>query len=97
MTTPHFNALTPAQAERLAMLAEECAEVIHVVGKILRHGYTSQDLQGNSNQSRLAEEMVDLCVVANRVVEQDLLSFNPTDEDFEVALQRKLRYTHHQD
>lgn len=37
----HFNRLTPAQAERLAMLAEECAEVVQVVGKILRHGYDS--------------------------------------------------------
>jgi hypothetical protein len=29
----HFNGLTPAQAERLAMLAEEAAEVIQVIGK----------------------------------------------------------------
>lgn len=37
----HFNGLTPAEAERLALLAEECAEVIQVVTKILRHGYES--------------------------------------------------------
>lgn len=37
----HFNQLTPAEAERLALLAEECAEVIQIVGKILRHGYES--------------------------------------------------------
>ena len=37
----HFNGLTPAEAERLAMLAEECGEVIQMVGKILRHGYDS--------------------------------------------------------
>ena len=37
----HFNKLTPAEAERLALLAEECAEVILAVGKILRHGYES--------------------------------------------------------
>ncbi len=37
----HFNRLTPAEAERLAMLAEEAAEVIQIVGKILRHGYAS--------------------------------------------------------
>lgn len=42
MDMEHFNGLTPAEAERLAILAEECAEVIQVVGKILRHGYTSR-------------------------------------------------------
>lgn len=36
-----FNKLTPAEAERLAILAEECAETIQIVGKILRHGYHS--------------------------------------------------------
>ena len=36
----HFNKLTPAQAERLAILIEECGEVIQAATKILRHGYT---------------------------------------------------------
>jgi NTP pyrophosphatase (non-canonical NTP hydrolase) len=36
-----FNGLTSAEAERLAILAEECGEVIQAVGKILRHGYQS--------------------------------------------------------
>ena len=39
--TEHFNKLTPAEDERLAMLAEECAEVIQIVSKIQRHGYDS--------------------------------------------------------
>lgn len=39
----HFNNLTPAEAERLAYLSEECAEVIQIIGKILRHGYESRD------------------------------------------------------
>lgn len=41
MLTNHFNKLTEDQAERLAILAEECAEVIQAVGKVLRHGYDS--------------------------------------------------------
>lgn len=32
---------TPEQLERLAILAEECAEVIQIIGKIQRHGYNS--------------------------------------------------------
>lgn len=41
MDEENFNELTPAETERLAILAEECAEVVHIVGKILRHGYES--------------------------------------------------------
>ncbi len=39
--TDFENGLSHAEAERLALLAEESAEVIQVVGKILRHGYES--------------------------------------------------------
>ena len=41
--TKHFNGLTEAEAERLAILVEECAEVIVAIGKIQRHGYESYD------------------------------------------------------
>ena len=37
----HFNKLTPAEDERLALLIEECAEVIQAAAKIQRHGYGS--------------------------------------------------------
>ncbi len=37
------NGLTDAEGERLALLLEECSEVIQVCGKILRHGYESHD------------------------------------------------------
>lgn len=38
---PSFNGLSNAEVERLSLLAEECAEVIQIIGKILRHGYYS--------------------------------------------------------
>ncbi len=38
-----FNGLSLAEAERLAILAEECGEVIQVVGKVLRHGWNPTD------------------------------------------------------
>ncbi len=40
---PFSNQLTDAESERLALLAEECAEVIQVIGKVLRHGFESHD------------------------------------------------------
>lgn len=35
----NFNELTAAEVERLAMLSEELGEAVHIIGKILRHGY----------------------------------------------------------
>lgn len=35
------NELTQAQVERLALLIEECGEVIQAASKVLRHGYPS--------------------------------------------------------
>ena len=49
--------LTPAQAERLALVAEECSEVIQVITKILRHGYQAH---GHNNRIALEHELGDL-------------------------------------
>lgn len=58
-----FNGLEPAEAEALALLAEECGEVIQVVGKILRHGLNSthpNDPGGPDNRDLLAKELGDV-------------------------------------
>lgn len=58
MSTPHFNQLSPAEAERLSLLIEECAEVIQIIGKIQRHGYDSSHPNGGpNNRDMLSEEM----------------------------------------
>ena len=59
----NYNKLTPAETERLACLAEECAEVIQAVGKILRHGYEEFNLtlqKRMENRLELEKEMGDL-------------------------------------
>ncbi|HRP26375.1 hypothetical protein [Thauera sp.] len=65
-----MNKLTDAEAERLAMLAEEAAEVVQIVGKILRHGYDSyHPLQPDVlNRELLDDELRDLLTVAKRMV-----------------------------
>lgn len=40
---PRSNGLDDAENERLALLSEECAEVIQIIGKIQRHGFDSKD------------------------------------------------------
>lgn len=91
----HFNRLTPAEAERLAMLAEEAGEIVQVVGKILRHGYESHypGIPSETNRDLLANEVCDFLAVVQMM-----------DEDFNVggglepddAIAKKLRFAHHQ-
>lgn len=56
-----FNGLTPAEAERLAILIEEAGEVIQIACKILRHGYESYNPvhSGESNREELCRELGD--------------------------------------
>lgn len=53
----------PAKIERLAILAEECAEVTQMVGKILRFGYENvhpRKPEEGCNRQRLEEEIGNL-------------------------------------
>lgn len=96
----HFNQLTPAQAERLAILAEECGEVIQIIGKILRHGLDScHPVTRETNRSALLREITDVkaamviigldipAVMEDGIVQQAAIS---------QAINKKLCYAHHQ-
>ena len=57
----HFNQLSPAEAERLALLAEEIGECTQAIGKILRHGYESRHPNGGpTNREALEKEVADV-------------------------------------
>jgi NTP pyrophosphatase (non-canonical NTP hydrolase) len=57
----NFNKLSDAETERLALLSEECGEVIQAVGKILRHGYGScHPVSGLPNRESLERELGDI-------------------------------------
>jgi NTP pyrophosphatase (non-canonical NTP hydrolase) len=94
----HFNQLTPAELERLAFIAEECAEVIHVVGKIMRHGYESthpSKPELGTNRQRLSEELVDVLASIQLLdAEGDLITLPNTA--INDAIDRKIKYAHHQ-
>lgn len=92
-----FNRLSPAEAERLAMLAEECGEIVQVVGKILRHGYQSHhpDDPETTNLSLLRKELGDLFAVLDLMEDEGL-----SEARFEAVCalrEQKLRYAHHQE
>ncbi len=99
MDNDNFNKLTAAQTERLALLAEECGEVIHVIGKILRHGYESTNPDngtGETNRAMLEEEIGEVQQAVT------MMATNGDIDSLEVnrAQARKAnrvgRYLHHQ-
>jgi len=97
--TEHFNQLTPAEAERLAMLAEECGEVIQIIGKILRHGYAShnpKDMKKMPNKFLLSKEMGDVLAVWREMTYLDGVG-GDTLHDTAMAWAKKLEYSHHQE
>jgi hypothetical protein len=94
----HFNDLTPAQAERLALLLEELGESQQAIGKILRHGYESHHPDGGpSNRVNLVRELAQ--VIASIDLMVGAKDFNPqTLQKFREEKHEKVRqYLHHQE
>ncbi len=95
-----FNKLTDAEAERLAMLAEEAGEIVQLVGKILRHGYDSyhpDDPEMTTNKRLLCGEIEDFYAVCYGMrAAGDTPKHVPTPIAVDTKWQRKLKYSHHQ-
>jgi hypothetical protein len=99
MTLPHFNGLTPAEQERLVMLDEEAKEVGGKVSKTLRHGPYSHNPdkpKDGSNMRQLQNEVTDFFAVLHMMIEAGDPIRLPTAIEIDAAIQRKLRYAHHQ-
>lgn len=97
----HFNGLTPAQQERLVMLAEECGEVIQAVTKILRHGYDSCNPYSQNcetNREHLLRELYDVAATMGMLhLELPQLADDALlDVEVNKSLIRKLEFAHHQ-
>lgn len=93
----HFNALSPGEAELLACLAEEAAEVIQVVGKILRHGYESTYPEcGTSNRDMLERELGDFRAITSMMVHRGHLCGAQIISAKEAKKKRVQKYLHHQ-
>ena len=91
-----FNGLTDAQTERLAILAEECGEVVQIVGKILRHGYNSynptvDETKRKSNTALLTKELGDLLWIISKMDDAADIKFPipRTDSTLNMWLRRK--------
>lgn len=95
----HFNQLTPAQTERLDVLAEECAEVIQAVCKIKRHGYASHnpdDETQTSNRDHLMRELGNVDCAIQMLSDAGEVDLNEIDKQASVKTETIGEFLHHQ-
>lgn len=98
MTPEPFNGLSPAEAERLAMLAEEAGEIVQAVGKVLRHGYASCHPRRNEeNRRALQREIADLQLVVHHMIARGDLHADEMSNDYNWKSGSLLKYAHHQE
>jgi len=99
MKTEHFNQLTPAETERLAILSEECGESVQIIGKILRHGFDSRnpnDPNGKGNRELLEHELAHIQHMIDRMIRAGDLTL-PGIYRAQVQKEESIqKYLHHQ-
>lgn len=96
----HFNNLTPAELERLAILVEECGETIQVIGKILRHGYEAYNPlieNAPTNREDLHKELGDVEAIKRRMFEADDLQQETIASLAAKKYKSMARWLHHQE
>jgi NTP pyrophosphatase (non-canonical NTP hydrolase) len=98
-STPHFNGLTPAELERLAILAEEAGEIVQAVNKIIRHGYESYNPNipgAPTNREDLEREIGDFTAALQSLVNQGDLNPDNIEMYRKEKVKRVWVYLHHQ-
>jgi len=88
----HFNKLDPEAAELLAVLAEECGEVVQRVGKILRHGIDSvSPYSGIANRESLEDELTDVMAVVDLLSRLKVLDWVRINDQMAEKFERLAR------
>lgn len=95
--TENFNKLTPGETERLALLLEECGEVVQRVGKVLRHGYEHVNPKTKvANRISLSEEVGDVLAAIKRL--RNCKELNETAiNSMLISKDMSSSFLHHQD
>ena len=98
--TENFNDLTPAETERLSLLAEEAGEVVQAIGKILRHGYESFNPNDPSkivNRQTLERELGDMAAAIHLMTTSRDLNGVYIKQCQREKLEKVAQYLHHQE
>jgi len=95
----NYKTLTMAERERLAILAEECAEVIKVCSKIQRHGF--RPIVGccgitYNNRSDLECELGDVREAMQRMVKAGDISESKIRKQARVKAKTRKQFLHYQ-
>lgn len=99
MKTEHFNGLTEAEAERIAILMEECGEVVQICGKILRHGYENfnpYSAEKITNRELLTKELGDVLFAYKQMTNSMDVIENQVLEMADIKELRAQQFLHHQ-
>lgn len=94
----HFNELTPAQAEALALLAEEAGEIVQAVCKALRHGlysFNPNDEHETTNRTLIENEIGDLFAAVDILVRLRVVNLAAIEVARRGKHVRVGRYLHH--
>lgn len=94
----HFNRLTPAGAESLALLAEEAGEVVQAACKALRHGLTScnpDDASDTTNAEHLNKEIGDLLAAVDIAIGLGYIDRDSIESYRRGKLSTVRRWLHH--
>ena len=90
--------LSPAQLEALALLSEECGEVIAIIGKALRHGLDSCHPDGNeTNRDAISREAGQVLAAIYIAVGVGALNVVEVDNGCRDKWAKVGRYLHHID
>ena len=96
-----FPGLSKAEYERLALLIEECGEVIQAAAKVLRHGYHSHHpniSDGPNNRGNLEKELGDLsAAVCLMNKARDINLHEDVAACADLKWKNVQKYLHHQD
>ena len=89
--------MTNAELERLAILSEECGEVVHIISKIIRHGFRSFHPSNpeKSNRRLLEKELADLLFIIDFMVDCGDISHNGILTQLDKKAEDIGKYLHH--
>jgi phosphoribosyl-ATP pyrophosphohydrolase len=100
MSDNFSNNLSDEELERLAILAEEAAEVQQIAMKIIRHGYESvnpNDEEITSNRELLENELGDLTFAMGLMMANDDIDQKAIQKAKWAKKKRIAQYLHHND
>lgn len=93
----HFNSLTPAQAERLAILAQAAAALGVAIARCQQHGLASFNLQtGEINLHALSKEVGAVVAATGLMVLAQDIRRDSCDSFANLAAEQMYRLSHHQ-